>query len=92
MSEQSSDLHSRRYWKKSIVLVLALLVIWFLVSLGAGILFRDWLDETFPKIGNAPLGFWMAQQGAIVCFIIILLIYRFMMNKLEGEEGFTSKK
>lgn len=92
MSEQPSAEHCRRYWQKNIVLVFSLLFLWFIVSLGAGILFRDWLDETLPKIGNAPLGFWMAQQGSIVCFVIILFIYKFMMNKLEGEEGFTSKK
>lgn len=92
MSDQTSAAHARRYWQKNIVLVLVLLTLWFLVSLGAGILFRDWLDESFPKIGNAPLGFWMAQQGSIICFIIILFIYKFMMNRLEGEEGFTSKK
>ena len=54
--------------------------------------FRDWLDESLPKVGNAPLGFWMAQQGSIICFVIILYVYKHMMNKLEGEEGFTSKK
>ena len=92
MSVQPSELHCRRYWKKNIVLVLSLLCIWFLVSLGAGILFRDWLDEACPKIGNAPLGFWMAQQGSIICFIILLFVYKIMMNRLEGEEGFTSEK
>ncbi len=69
-----------------------LLGLWFIVSLGAGILFRDWLDESFPNVGNAPLGFWMAQQGSIICFVIILYVYKYMMNKLEDEEGFTSKK
>ena len=92
MSEQPSLEHCRRYWQKNIILVFVLLAIWFIVSLGAGILFRDWLDESFPKVGNAPFGFWMAQQGSIICFVIILYIYKLMMNRLEGEEGFTSKK
>ena len=92
MSEQPSLEHCRRYWRKNITLVFVLLAIWFTVSLGAGILLRDWLDESFPKVGNAPFGFWMAQQGSIICFVIILYIYKFMMNRLEGEEGFTSKK
>ena len=92
MSEQPSIEHCRRYWRKNITLVMILLCVWFVVSLGAGILFRDWLDESLPKVGNAPLGFWMAQQGSIICFLIILYVYKHMMNKLEGEEGFTSKK
>jgi len=92
MSDQPSALHCQRYWQKNIVLVLVLLTIWFSVSLGAGILLRDWLDEFGPKVGNAPLGFWMAQQGSIIFFIILLFVYKFMMNRLEGAEGFTSKK
>lgn len=81
MSEQPSELHCRRYWQKNITLVMILLGVWFFVSLGAGILFRDWLDEALPKVGNAPLGFWMAQQGSIICFVIILYVYKHMMNK-----------
>ena len=92
MQNSSSPPNATRYWQKNIVLVLVLLAIWFSVSLGAGILFRDWLDENFSKIGNAPFGFWMAQQGSIICFIIILVIYKVLMNRLENEEGFGSKK
>lgn len=92
MSEQPSSDHCARYWHKNITLVLILLSIWFVVSLGAGILFRDWLDVNFPRVGNAPFGFWMAQQGSIVFFVVLLIIYKVLMNRLEGEEGFTSKK
>ena len=89
MSEQPSPEHRSRYWSKNITLVVILLSIWFSVSLGAGILFRDWLDLNFPKIGNAPFGFWMAQQGSIICFVILLVVYKVLMNRLESEEGFT---
>lgn len=92
MSEPSSPPNHVRYWQKNIVLVFALLTIWFTVSLGSGILFRDWLDARFPKVGNAPFGFWMAQQGSIICFIVILVIYKVLMNRLESEEGFRAKK
>ena len=90
MSKQPDTEHCRRYWHKNITLAFILLTVWFLVSLGSGILFRDWLDLNFPKVGNAPFGFWMAQQGSIICFVILLLIYKVLMNRLEGEEGFTS--
>ena len=92
MSNQPSPEHCSRYWHKNIILVTVLLAVWFTVSLGAGVLFRDWLDENFFKVGNAPFGFWMAQQGSIICFVILLFVYKVLMNRLEGEEGFTSKK
>ena len=81
-----------RYWRKNITLTLILLAIWFTVSLGAGILFRDWLDAHFPSVGSAPFGFWMAQQGSIICFVLLLIVYKVMMNRLEHAGGFGARK
>ena len=44
-------------------LLLGLLGVWFIISFGCAILWRDWLDVHMPPIGHAPFGFWMAQQG-----------------------------
>ncbi len=60
-----------------------LLLIWFLTSFGCGILLRDWLDVNFPSVGSAPFGFWMAQQGSIISFVLILLGYKFWMERIE---------
>jgi len=59
-----------RYWQANLKCVGVLLSIWFFVSYGCGILLRDWLDANFPNVGTAPFGFWMAQQGAIICFVL----------------------
>ncbi|MFC4992146.1 DUF4212 domain-containing protein [Rubritalea tangerina] len=83
--------HPRRHRKACLQLVLALLALWFTVSLGCGVLFRDWLDANFPSIGNAPFGFWMAQQGSIICFILILVIYAWVMNKLDSKHGYSEE-
>jgi len=64
-------------------IILILLTIWFIVSFGCGILFREQLDAV--SIGNAPLGFWMSQQGSIICFIGILIAYTFLLNKLDKK-------
>ncbi|MBK1831870.1 DUF4212 domain-containing protein [Verrucomicrobiaceae bacterium R5-34] len=79
-----------RYWKKNITVLSCILVIWFIVSFGCGILFRDWLDVHFPKVGNAPFGFWMAQQGSIICFVLLLIAYSFLMNRLDERSGYQS--
>ncbi|MBC2605368.1 DUF4212 domain-containing protein [Pelagicoccus albus] len=71
------------YVRSSLRVILCLLPFWFLISFGCGILFRDWLDEHAPKIGNAPFGFWMAQQGSIIGFIILLVVYAVWMNRLD---------
>lgn len=72
-----------RYWKAQLRCVGVLLSVWFIVSFGCGILFRDWLDASFPSIGSAPFGFWMAQQGSIICFVFILIAYAIWMGRIE---------
>lgn len=65
-----SNKKSIAYWKANIRYVLILLAVWFLVSYGAGILFKDSLDAF--KLGGFKLGFWFAQQGAIYVFVILI--------------------
>lgn len=74
-----------RYWSAHLRCVGVLLGIWFIVSFGCGILWRDWLDAHFPKVGTAPFGFWMAQQGSIMCFILILVAYANCLTRLENK-------
>jgi putative solute:sodium symporter small subunit len=81
-----SDSHSpqaKAYWKENIRLVLSLLTIWFVVSFGMGILFADALDEF--RFFGFKFGFWMAQQGSIYCFVILIFIYVYKMNKLDHK-------
>ncbi|MGC6458815.1 MAG: DUF4212 domain-containing protein [Akkermansiaceae bacterium] len=74
-----------RYWRAHLKCVGALLTIWFLASFGCGILWRDWLDTNFPTVGLAPFGFWMAQQGSIITFVLILIAYAVWMSRLEDS-------
>ena len=73
------------YWRANLKLVGALMSVWFLVSFGAGIIFREWLDQF--RIGGYPLGFWFAQQGAIYVFIALIFIYVFAMRRLDRKYG-----
>ena len=79
--------HHADHWRSSNRIVLGVLGCWFLVSLGASVLFRDFLDATLPNIGGAPFGFWMAQQGSIISFVLLLIVYRFLMNRLDHKHG-----
>ena len=74
-----------RYWRAHLKCVGALLTIWFLASFGCGILWRDWLDTNFPTVGLAPFGFWMAQQGSIITFVLILIAYAVWMSRLDDS-------
>ena len=82
----------QKYWKACLKLVLCLLAVWFTISFVCGILLRDWLDVNAPKIGNAPFGFWMAQQGSIIGFILLLIVYAIGMNRLDAKYGFNKNE
>ncbi len=73
----------KRYWQRNLKYLTVLLVIWFVVSYGAGILFADALN-TF-RLGGFKLGFWFAQQGAIYTFVVLIFVYVRLMNKLDKE-------
>lgn len=77
---------SKAYWKENIRYVLILLFIWFIASFGAGILFKDYLNEF--KIGGFKLGFWFAQQGSMYVFVVLIFIYVRLMNKLDKKYGY----
>lgn len=71
------------YWKKNLKLLGILLLIWFTVSFGFGILLVDQLNAI--KIGGFKLGFWFAQQGSIYSFVLLIFVYVYKMNKLDKE-------
>ena len=71
------------YWNANLMIVIFLLSIWFLSSFGAGILFSDYLDNF--HIGGFKLGFWFSQQGSIISFVFIIVLYCFLMNKLDKK-------
>tara|TARA_Y200000002_G_scaffold107637_1_gene88056 strand:- start:339 stop:590 length:252 start_codon:yes stop_codon:yes gene_type:complete len=71
------------YWNANLIIVIFLLSIWFLSSFGAGILFSNYLDNF--QIGGFKLGFWFSQQGSIISFVFIIVLYCFLMNKLDKK-------
>ena len=80
--------NSQKYWRANLRIVFLLLLFWFLSSFGAGILFSDYLDKI--KIGGFNLGFWFAQQGSIIVFVFLIIIYCILMNRLD--EKFNKEK
>ena len=75
--------NTNTYWKSNLKIVLSLLIVWFLVSFGFGIIWSDALDNI--QIGGFRLGFWFAQQGSIFVFVILIFIYVFLLNRLDKK-------
>ena len=84
MSEKQKN--ATAYWKENLRYLIILLSIWFLVSYGAGILFREELNQF--RLGGFKLGFWFAQQGSIYVFVVLIFVYVRLMNKLDKKYGY----
>jgi len=74
-----------KYWKTNLKYLGILLSIWFVVSYGAGIIFVDALDNI--RFFGFKLGFWFAQQGSEIVFVILIFVYVNLMNKLDKKHG-----
>jgi putative solute:sodium symporter small subunit len=71
------------YWRTNILYVIILLSIWFFVSYLCGILLVDVLNNIY--IGGFRLGFWFANQGSEVVFVILIFVYVKLMNTLDKK-------
>ena len=72
-----------RYWRKNVWIMAVLLAIWAVAGLGCGVLFADTLNRF--RLGGFPLGFWFAQQGSILIFVLLILVYGLLLNRLDAE-------
>lgn len=79
MENENSD----AYWKATLRLLAKVLVIWFVVSYGAGILLAPLLNGI--HLGGYPLGFWFAQQGSIYVFIVLIFYYAKKMGEIDRQ-------
>jgi len=78
------------YWQLNLIVLSLLLLIWFVVSFGFGIIWSDSLDEI--KFGGFKLGFWFSQQGSIYFFVLIIFLYVLLMNFLDKKFFSNSKE
>ena len=74
----------RRYWLKTRLLTAGLLLVWFVVSFVMTYWARD-LDFVFL---GWPFSFWMAAQGGLLVYGLIIGGYAWAMNRLDRVHGF----
>ena len=79
----ADNTQSNAYWAANKRIIGISLVIWFACSFGAGILLRPMLSGIM--IGGTDLGFWFAQQGSILVFLVLIFFYAWKMGKIDKE-------
>ena len=84
-SRSLRDSRRKAYWRHNLRYLAVLLSIWAIVSLGCGVVFVEWLNQFELPGTSFPLGFWFAQQGSIYTFVLLILIYMVLMNRLDHK-------
>jgi putative solute:sodium symporter small subunit len=79
---QLTDSH-RQYWQKNLRLTSVLLSIWFVVTFVIGWFARDLNFNFF----GWPFSFWVASQGALIVYMLIIWYYARTMNRLDQEHN-----
>jgi putative solute:sodium symporter small subunit len=79
---QLTDKH-REYWGKNLKITGLLLALWFFVTFVLGFFARDLAFSFF----GWPFSFWVAAQGALVAYCLIIWYYARYMNNLDKEYG-----
>ncbi|MCB0717474.1 MAG: DUF4212 domain-containing protein [Bacteroidetes bacterium] len=70
-------------WKRRKQLISVLLVVWAIVAFGLSIFGAEKLNEIV--VAGMPLGFWMAQQGSIFVFVLLILIFALVSDRLDAQ-------
>jgi putative solute:sodium symporter small subunit len=83
MSDEQAS--GRAYWRANLRLVRNCLIVWALVSFGFGIVLRPLLSGI--PVGGTDLGFWFAQQGSILVFLVLIFYYAYRMNAIDRKFG-----
>lgn len=79
----SSTEASRRYWRRNLWTIGALLVVWVGVTFVVpGLAYR--LSVT---VFGTPFGFWMASQGAPILYVVIVGLYAWRMRRLDRSSA-----
>jgi putative solute:sodium symporter small subunit len=71
----------REYWRKNLGITAFLLLIWFVVTFVLGYFARDLSFNFF----GWPFAFYMAAQGSLIIYVIIIWYYARYMNSLDRE-------
>lgn len=78
----------QRYWQKNLRITAILLSIWFVVTFVMSYYARELSFNFF----GWPFSFWMAAQGCLVIYMLIIGFYASYMNKLDQEHGVAEEE
>ena len=72
----------REYWRRTVSLTWVLAVIWFVFTFVMGYFARELATIKFM---GWPLSFYMAAQGSLIVYVVIIGYYAWKMRRLDRQ-------
>jgi putative solute:sodium symporter small subunit len=90
MAKKDSPENQEAHWKKTTNLMLTHLGIWFFFGYVVHMFVVPLNKITIPILGF-PLGFYMAAQGSLIVFVVILFMFARQQNRIDREHGYAEE-
>lgn len=83
MSEITPEVREK-HWAKTKSLTFSVLIIWFIFAFVV-----HWFADALNQISfmGFPLGFYMAAQGSLIAFVVLIFYLANRQNKIDEEFG-----
>ena len=74
----------REYWKRTVNVTIVLLAIWFIVTF---VMAYFAIPLSKVVIAGFPVSFYMAAQGSLIVYVVLIWYYAHKMGQFDREYG-----
>jgi putative solute:sodium symporter small subunit len=88
MAQSDPSANQEAHWKKTTNLMLMHLGVWVFFGYIIHMFVVPLNKITIPILGF-PLGFYMAAQGSLIVFVVMLFMFARQQNRIDREHGYA---
>jgi putative solute:sodium symporter small subunit len=78
--------NERAHWRRTTRLMWTHLIIWFLFGYVVHFFVKP-LNTIIIPVLNFPLGFYMAAQGSLIVFVVMLFVFAWQQDRIDRKHG-----
>ncbi len=90
MAPSDTQANQEAHWRETTRLMLTHLGIWFFFGYIIH-MFVVPLNKIVIPILGFPLGFYMAAQGSLIVFVVMLFVFARQQNQIDREHGYAEE-
>jgi putative solute:sodium symporter small subunit len=88
MAPSDSKANQEAHWRKTTNLMFMHLGTWFFFGYVIHMFVKPLNKIVIPILGF-PLGFYMAAQGSLIVFVVMLFLFAKQQNRIDREYGYA---